>query len=322
MQEALGISRAIGNDAATAHFLARLAETLLQMGRIDEARPLADEGFALAAKFDHQRLLALLCGIRAMIAYESEDLPRAIRLFDEAHGHAVRAGADLLQPFYRANRAAVLADSDDVAHATVDVEDAAASVPRFHEEPVLAATVAAARGHLELARARVAEREGDATGALAHRAKAGKALDALSTTNDYEDLRLMRRRFERALAKASGLGAVSSDEMPDDALVVAEDGAWFKPPKAKRIALENRPNLRRLLLALTQQRIGAPGDPMSLQAVFRGGWPGERADSSSAANRARVALARLRKIGLGDLLLTKGGYFLDPGVRVVISRSM
>src|SRR6185295_345913 len=101
---------------------------------------------------------------------------------------------------------------------------------------------------------------------------------------------------------------------------VAEDGAWFKPPHGKRVALANRPNLKRLLVALTQHRIGAPGEPLSLEAVFRGGWPGERADSRSAANRARVALARLRKVGLGELLLTRGGYYLDPDVRVAIAR--
>jgi hypothetical protein len=234
----------------------------------------------------------------------------------------VRAGADLLQPFYRACRGAVLADADDVERATADIEAAASTVPRFKEEPVLAATVVVSRGHLELALARVAERKGDATDALTHRAKAARALDALPTTQDYEDLRLMRRRFERALAKASGLTPAAIDEAPDDALVVAEDGAWFKPPHGARVAITNRPNLRRLLVTLTQQRIGAPGVPLSLQAVFRGGWPGERADSTSAANRARVALARLRKAGLGDLLLTNGGYFLDPNVRVSIARQM
>jgi len=319
-QEAVAISRALGNAPSTARNLARLAETVLQMGRLDEATALTNEAVDLAIKFDNERLLAMLSGIRAVIAYEREDLSPAVRGFDDALAHAARAGADLLQPFYRACRGAVLADADAVDRATADIDAAATTVPRFKDEPLLAATVAIAHGHLELARARAAEKAGDATAALAHRATAAKALDALPTTHDYEDLRLMRRRFERALAKASGLQPVASDAAPDDALVVAEDGAWFKPPHGKRVALANRPNLKRLLVALTQHRIGAPGEPLSLDAVFRGGWPGERADSRSAANRARVALARLRKVGLGDLLLTRGGYYLDPEVRVAIAR--
>ncbi len=319
-QESLSIARALGNAPATAIDLARLAETLMQMGRMHEATTLVDEAIDLATKFDNQRLLAMLSGIRATIAYDQDDLANAKRAFDEAHAHAMRAGADLLQPFYRALRGAVLADADDPDRATVDIEAASTTLPRFKDEPVLGATVTVARGHLELALARVAERAGDATGALAHRAKAAKALDAQPTAHDYEDLRVMRRRFERALAKAAGLAAVAGNDVPDDALVVAEDGAWFRPPHGKRVALANRPNLKRLLLALTQHRIGAPGEALSLDAVFRGGWPGERADSRSAANRARVALARLRKIGLGDLLLTQGGYYLDPNVRVAIAR--
>lgn len=131
----------------------------------------------------------------------------------------------------------------------------------------------------------------------------------------------MRRRFERALARAAGLKSVAGDETPADALIVAEDGAWFRPPRGRNVDLGSRPNLQRLLLTLTQHRIGARGEPLSLEAVFRGGWPGERADSKSAANRARVALTRLRKLGLGDVLLTNGGYFLDPDVRVVIVRT-
>jgi predicted ATPase len=320
-QEALSIARALGNAPAVAINLARLAETVMQMGRMEEATAFVDEAVEVATKFDNERLLAMLSGIHATIAFEQEDLPGAERRFDGALAHAARAGADLLLPFYRACRGAVLADADDVVRATADIEAAAATVPRFKDEPVLAATVTVARGHLELALARADERAGDAKDALVHRAKAAKALDTLPTAHDYEDLRLMRRRFERALAKASGLATVAGTEAPDDALVVAEDGAWFKPPHGKRVALANRPNLKRLLLALTQHRIGAPGEALSLDAVFRGGWPGERADSRSAANRARVALARLRKIGLGDLLLTQGGYYLDPNVRVSIARS-
>ena len=196
-------------------------------------------------------------------------------------------------------------------------------MPRFKDEPVLATTALVARGHLDLALARAAERAGDVPAAFAHRARAAKRLDAVDATNAYEDVRLMRRRLERALAKASGLASLASEAPADaDALVVAEDGAWFRPPHGERVELGRRPNLRRLLLALTQQRIGARGESMSLQAVIRGGWPGERADALSAANRARVAITRLRKLGLGDILLAKDGYLLDPNVKVVIARSM
>jgi predicted ATPase len=320
--EALTMSRALGNDAATAICVGRLAETLSQLGRLDEARVLADEGIALARRSDRHRLLAVLLGNRAAIAHEQGDLPRAVELYDEAHAYAVRAGADMLQPFYRATRGTVLADADDCARAEADVDAAAASVPRFKEEPILAATVAIARGHLELARERAQRRTGHPSEALEHHARAAKELDAIETGHDYEDLRLMRRRFERALASQAGLEAIASeDEASPDALVVAEDGAWFRCPRGEKVDLRSRKNLQRLLVTLTQHRIGARGEPLSLEALFRGGWPGDRADSTSAANRARVAVTRLRQLGLGELLVFEGGYFLDPNVRVVVARA-
>ena len=61
---------------------------------------------------------------------------------------------------------------------------------------------------------------------------------------------------------------------------------------------------------------------MSIEAVFRCGWPGDRANPSSAANRVRVALARLRKLGLGDALLSRDGYLLDPAIPIMIARDV
>jgi hypothetical protein len=104
-------------------------------------------------------------------------------------------------------------------------------------------------------------------------------------------------------------------------LVVAEDGSWFRPPGGARVDLSQKPNLQRLLVSLTTRRVRAVGEPISLNAIFRLGWPGDRAGESAAANRVRVAITRLRKLGLGDLLLGRGGYLLAPEVPIVIARS-
>jgi hypothetical protein len=74
-------------------------------------------------------------------------------------------------------------------------------------------------------------------------------------------------------------------------------------------------------MELALRRIGAPGEPVPLDAIVRAGWPGDRAGGPSKVNRARVALTRLRKLGLGDLLVTQGGgHMLDPSVPIVVSR--
>ena len=53
-------------------------------------------------------------------------------------------------------------------------------------------------------------------------------------------------------------------------------------------------------------------------ALLEAGWPGERMSPESGARRVYVTINRLRKLGLGELLLTTGdGYALAPNVRVV-----
>jgi len=318
MHEAIALSRPTGDRLETARHLARMSEALLQLGRLDEARACIDEGFDLARPFKQNRLLALLSGIQAVIAYERDDLAGAHAAFVEAFGFAETAGAALLQPFYRACLGSVLADMDDVAHAEEEIAAAEAMLPRFADDPVLGVTVAFARGHLDLARGRTAAAAGDVKAELSLRVSAGKRLDVQH--KDFEDLRIMRRRLERALARASGTLMPTGESEHEGALVVDAEGHWFRAPGGERVDISQRPNLRRLLVSLVVHRIGARGEPLSLAAIFRAGWPGERANDDSVANRARVALARLRKLGLEDVLLTKGGYYLDPEVNVVIAR--
>ena len=57
---------------------------------------------------------------------------------------------------------------------------------------------------------------------------------------------------------------------------------------------------------------------MQARVVASSGWPGERMSPESGARRVYVTINRLRKLGLGDLLLTTGdGYMLAPRVDVV-----
>jgi predicted ATPase len=323
IEQAIALSRRSGDRLECANYLARAAEVSLQLGLLDHAQKCAEEGMSLCRPFGHRRLIALLFAIIGMIEQERGNLVQARTHFDDALESARQLGGELLEPFYRALRSAVLADSDDVEGASADLDYAEAQIPRFSGDPVLEIAVSVVRGHLDLALGRAAARRGEVQESLAHRARAERRLDALAGLKyAFEDLPPLRRRLERTLASAgSGLALVAreaSDRL--DALVVAEDGRWFRAPGGKRVELSHRPNLKRVLVSLTAQRIGASGEPLSLEAVFRSGWPGERASPSSAANRARVALARLRKLGLGEMLLTREGYLLNPEVPIVVAR--
>ena len=82
-------------------------------------------------------------------------------------------------------------------------------------------------------------------------------------------------------------------------------------------SLETRVPLRRLLSALVRQRMHSPNQPLSVQAAFEEGWPGERAHPDAAATRVYTAIFSLRRLGLRGLLVRRrGGYMLDAEVSV------
>lgn len=125
-------------------------------------------------------------------------------------------------------------------------------------------------------------------------------------------------REERARGTPSvGTGSA----LPDDALVVGAEGAWFRLPFGARVGLERRRSLALLLDCLANAAVEAQrsSSVTSLRAsdLFAAAWPGEKAIPSATAHRVRVAVATLRKMGLRDALLTTpDGYALTPDLRV------
>jgi predicted ATPase/tetratricopeptide (TPR) repeat protein len=102
----------------------------------------------------------------------------------------------------------------------------------------------------------------------------------------------------------------------DEALVVGEGAQWFRPPGGKRVGLERRKSLALMLNCLTNAN---PGETFRSDALFKAGWPGQKAQSQAAAHSVRVAIATLRKMGLRDLIITTedGGYGLSTSAPIV-----
>ena len=100
-------------------------------------------------------------------------------------------------------------------------------------------------------------------------------------------------------------------------LQVWQDGTAFRRGEAPAVDLRDGPVSRRLLTALVEHRVRAPGEGVSAEEMLRLGWPGERVVQRARGTRVRNAVLRLRKLGLGDALQrAKGGYRLDPDLRV------
>ncbi|MGE0867440.1 MAG: PAS domain S-box protein [Kofleriaceae bacterium] len=111
----------------------------------------------------------------------------------------------------------------------------------------------------------------------------------------------------------------SSDARPP-ALIVNTAGQWFHVAASARVELSKRQQiLRRMLVKLAEARLASPGRPLSVTELVVTGWPDEQVLPDAAANRVRVAIAKLRRLGLRRMLRSnQDGYFLDPEFSVVV----
>jgi predicted ATPase len=99
-------------------------------------------------------------------------------------------------------------------------------------------------------------------------------------------------------------------------LRVATDAAWFEVD-GERVSLARRGSLRRILQALVAAHATDPNATIDVGALFEAGWPGQRIHADSAAHRVHVAMATLRKLGLGSVLVTRSeGYALERSLNV------
>jgi hypothetical protein len=105
-------------------------------------------------------------------------------------------------------------------------------------------------------------------------------------------------------------------------LVIAAGAEWFKLPGRPTVLLETRIPLRRLLLALGEQRLRNPNAVMPVTTAFEAGWPGERATATAAAMRVYTAVHTLRRMGLrGMLVRRRRGYVLDIDCEIATMNS-
>jgi predicted ATPase len=106
---------------------------------------------------------------------------------------------------------------------------------------------------------------------------------------------------------------------PDDALVVTPSRRRLRLPGGSWLDVSDRPAVQRVLSALVDARLRAPGEALSVDDLVKAGWPDERLLRRAGANRLRVLLTALRARGLRDVLQSaRGGYLLAPSVPVVV----
>lgn len=297
------LARARGDQEGAASIVANLGLALQDRGDRSEAR----EHYlrALASTKSAVRR-AYYIGYEGTAAHEEGDLEAARTRYEEASEIVAKVGDRRALGWLAAMNAAVAARRDALEWA----EKALSEADRIAAETKDVNLIWLARfTRLELHASRA--RHGDAEAhaeALRLRAEAtsGKSPPASRSW----DVRLVLRLF------ATSLSSEQPARSSAPQVTVARDGTWFMVGETRCPVAKYRA-ASRMLAVLATSRERAPGTAMSVNALFRAGWPGEHIQKSSAANRVRVALAALRSLGLRDVLLHNGdGYLLDASIAV------
>lgn len=245
---------------------------------------------------------------RGRYAEAEADLTQALTLIDK--GSVVRrlyARLYLAATFAVQGRRVESRDHFEQAFAQLDGTD-------LPTERAMARTL---RGYLHAAEARTAHDKSDAAGAESAlrqayaSAEAGEHGSHTAVQDEAERL----RDYLDALVDAEELPAPGTAAGP--LFEVGADTRWFRLDGAEPVDITRRGALRRILEALVDQRLTAPGEPLGLEEVIEIGWPGETIMPDSGARRVYTTINRLRELGVQDILLTTDdGYMLDPDVAV------
>jgi predicted ATPase len=336
VREAIARYRDLGRDEGHASALYELAVVAMFAGAHEEAFAHFDEGLRVARRGEVRVAVGSLTTARGCLLQDLGRLDEAL----EAHAEAARVFHEAGSRYREASALYYLAttylerdEPADAASILRRARERLEGVGATRYEALMASCLAsalAAMGDLEGASDAIARAERAAssvksepsltTTVTIHRfaldLRAGKApkdvlarAEALALASPTDD-----SRFALRVLRAVASGA----RRDHDALVIAEDGASFRTPGAtESVHIPERSPLRRILAHLAARRIDAPGEVVTIDAIIAVGWPSEKIATEAALNRAYVALASLRKMGLrGILVQGGGGYALSSAVTV------
>ncbi len=309
---------AVGARQLQARTTGNLGTILQDEGELDEALLHFDRAIAELNDIGNRRDAAVFVGAKGTLYQERGDMDRAEAHLTEAVEALRGIGDDPFEGLFLGYLATVAASRDDLRTASemlAEVEN------RWRVAPMGPGaddtTLVLLKAHVELGLARKAEAEGDIEGAERRRHAVREQLRAASPVDDLappQRVRIAMRILRRALSD----GAVE-DAGGGSTLSVGSEGRWFSLPGGDNVDLYKRHTLRRILWRLVEHQRTSPGKGLELDDLFRAGWPDERVVRTAAANRVRVAVTTLRKLGLRDVLLTHSdGYLIDPACRVVV----
>ncbi|MBS2019709.1 MAG: AAA family ATPase [Deltaproteobacteria bacterium] len=306
---------AIGDLWLGALALANLAQLEQEEGRFAKAEELLDGALARLRDAGEAHYEAIYASVLGDLSFEQALAGREGQV-DRARGFyaaGARYFGSLLAHrqtgLIHAAAAALEAIEGDHVAAATHLATAQKSVTRSGN-PIVRLVVEAQRATVEIARASAGERPLLFDTWKAWREGVLAADDTRELVATSMDVRFALRVLEHTLR-----GRGTSSGVP--VLHIAADASWFELGGAARVDLGRRGSLRRILAALVDQRLAAPGQGLGVSTLVEKGWPGERVLVEAAATRVRVAVATLRRLGLRSTLVTRDdGYLLDPSVTI------
>jgi tetratricopeptide (TPR) repeat protein len=295
-RDALAAVRQVPDARLEAAVLGNLGAARIEAGALGEARQRLAEAIGVVGGHDPRLRAVAQVNLAAVDLLEGCPAAAADRYRD-----ALLAFDDdpVSEALCRARLSAVLAGWGDLESAAEQHERARERVGAT-DDAVAGRVVELWRGFLDLA-------GGHRTDVVRRVAAARQGQPPLLQLSD--DARLAVRLLERRLADRG------------DALCVGPAGAWFRVPGGERIDVARFAAPARLLATLAAAAEQQPGVALTGEVLFAAGWPDVRIRDDAARNRLKVALAKLRKLGLhAALARTSGGWLIDPAWPVLCLR--
>lgn len=295
--DAIAEADTMGYAPLRGYFSSNLGVLLLESDELEEARRLCQEAIRDVAAGSDDRLLAMTYINQASVELLDGELTAADRL----HREALKLLGDAdpgMTALCHARRGAVAALRGDPESARGHHQRAAA-IPV--EDPVKVAEIALWQVFLEWV-------TDDRPSVMARRRRCFSGEVPLADRSD--ETRLVLRLLERRAVQAG------------DTLLVGSGGSWFRLPGQEPVELRRYQAATRILMALAEAAELRPDACCTGPALIQAGWPDEQIVETAARNRLSVALARLRRLGLRDIIeRVRDGWRLDPEWRIMLQRS-
>lgn len=289
-------AQALGDDAAEATALTNRALVEQARGETDAAHTTLEHALAAHRRVGNQRMAGITMGDQASLAMAQHAYARAAQRY--------AAGATQLAPTGDDRHHGWLAGGHALALACTGARDAAARALRTASDlcatrdPVFSAVLDAQRAAITALGQPHVEKVHTEARTLAAQLQTRAVFDRA------DEVRLAHAQLTGQLDRVAR--AVS------EGLVLHRDGTRLTSTTSGTgtsgtTTLTGKPVQRRLLVALLEAALDGRG--CDREALLSAGWPGERMLAASAKNRLHVALAALRKAGLGPHLSHADGAY-------------